>query len=369
METFKRTWAEIDLSAIQKNYEAVRRQVGGGVQIMAIVKADAYGHGVEQVAPYLDGLGADQFGVSCLQEAVELRRLGIKKPILILGFTPAEHFFTLAEHDLAQTVFCRQDVEKLSQIGEQNGRRIKIHVALDTGMGRIGFDAFDAEKTADEVASVASLPGVELEGLFTHFSVADTDGEEAYTEAQFERFMAVRQRLLQRGLAPLCHAANSAGTFLKKDYHLDMVRAGIVLYGLEPGGRENPFSPVMTVKTLISFVKDLPAGRSISYGRRYTTSKTVKVATLSAGYADGYPRTLSGKGKVLINGFMAPIIGNICMDQMMVDVTGIPCEAGDEAVLMGDAVDVNQLAEQIGTIHYELVCGVSKRVPRVVKKI
>lgn len=369
METFKRTWAEIDLSALQKNYETVRRQVGDGVQVMAVVKANAYGHGVEHVAPFLDTLGAHRFGVSCLQEALELRQMGIQKPILILGYTPAEYFPLLAEYDLTQTVFCREDGEHLSRIGETAGRRIRVHLALDTGMGRIGFDAFDAEKAAEEVAEVAALPGLLPEGLFTHFAVADTDGEEAYTEAQFRRFIAVRDRLLEKGMKFLCHVANSAGTFLNKEYHLDMVRAGIVLYGLEPGGRDNPYWPVMSVKTRIAMVKTLPAGRDISYGRRYTTEKTVKVATLTAGYADGYPRALSGKGEVVINGFVAPIIGTVCMDQMMADVTGIPCQAGDEAVLIGAPLDLNRLASEAKTIHYELVCGVSKRVPRVVKKV
>ncbi len=369
MKHFKRTWAEIDLSAIGENYHTVRREVGESVQIMAIVKANAYGHGVDWVAPYLVKLGADQFGVSCLQEAVELRNLGIRKPILILGYTPAEYFKDLMDYDLCQTIFSLTEAERLSRAVAQCGGKIKVHAALDTGMGRLGFDAFDPDEAAKQVAALSELPGLSLLGLFTHFSVADTDGEEEYTEAQLQRFLAVRDRLREKGVKPLCHVANSAGSFLGKDYHLDMVRAGIVLYGLEPGGRENPFKPAMTVKTLVSFVKTLPAGRDISYGRRYTTEKSVKVATLSAGYADGYPRTLSGKGKVLINGHFAPILGNICMDQMMVDVTDIPCKAGDEATLMGGGIDINDLAKELGTIHYELICGLGKRVPRVEKKV
>ncbi len=367
MNYFKRTWAEIDLSAIAENYHTVRRQVGDGVKIMAVVKADAYGHSVEHVAPYLTDLGADFFGVSCLQEAMELRRMEIQKPILILGYTPKEQFPILAEQQLSQTVFSMEDAERLSRTGEQTGCKIRVHAALDTGMGRIGFDAFDSKMAAEAVKAVAGLPGIELEGLFTHFSVADTDGQEDYTEAQLERFLKVRDLLAEAGICPLCHAANSAGAFLDPKYHLDMVRAGIVLYGLEPGGRKNPYRPAMTVKTLISFVKELPAGRDISYGRRYTTARTMRVATLSAGYADGYPRALSGKGTVLIGGHPAPILGNICMDQMVVDVTGIPCKAGDEAILMGGGIDPTDLAEQLGTIHYELICGIGKRVPRIMK--
>ncbi len=368
MEYFKRTWAEIDLSAIEKNYNTVRRQVGEQVRVMAVVKADAYGHGVTHVVPCLDRLGADFFGVSCLQEAMELRRMGITKPILILGYTPANQFPVLAEQNISQTVFSAEDAAQLSKVGVSCGCPVKIHVALDTGMGRIGFDSFDAHKAAEEVKNVAALPGVELEGLFTHFSVADTDGEEAYTEAQLMRFLQVRDLLAKSGIHPLCHASNSAGTFLDAKYHLDMIRAGIVLYGHEPGGRSNPFSPAMTVKTLVSFVKELPAGRDISYGRRYTTDKTMRIATLCAGYADGYPRALSNKGVVLINGKPAPVIGNVCMDQMMVDVTDVPCRAGDEAVLMGGGIDFNELAAELGTIHYELICGISKRVPRIVKQ-
>ncbi len=365
MEHFKRTWAEIDLSAIAENLNTVRRQVGEETQVMAVVKADAYGHGVRNVAPYLQELGADQFGVACLQEAVELRELGITRPILILGYTPHQYFGTLAQFELSQTVFCLEDAEALSRAGEEAGKRIAVHAALDTGMGRIGFDAFEPQNAADAVAHLATLPGITLEGLFTHFSVADTDGEEAYTEAQLKRFVAVRDLLKARGVTPLCHAANSAAVFLGKDYHFDLVRAGIVLYGLEPGGRENPYRPAMTVRTLVSFVKELPAGRDISYGRRYTTQKPVKVATLTVGYADGYPRALGKGGYVLINGSAAPILGTVCMDQMMVDVTDVPCKAGDEAILMGGGIDWNELAVRLGTIHYELVCGISKRVPRI----
>jgi alanine racemase len=294
---------------------------------------------------------------------MELRELGVQKPVLILGPAAVDYAGFLAEHHISQTVTSLEDAKKLSQYG----KKIKIHAALDTGMGRIGFDAFDPQKAADAVAELAALPNLELEGLFTHFSVADTDGEEAYTQAQYERFMQVRSLLAQRGLHPMCHAANSAGTFLDKKYHLDMVRAGIVLYGLEAGGRQNPYHPVMTVKTVITHIKDLPAGRNISYGRRYTTKCPVRVATLSAGYADGYPRVLSNKAAVLIHGQPAPILGTVCMDQMMVDVTNIPCKVGDEAVLMGGGVDWNDLAVQAGTIHYELICGINKRVPRIKK--
>ena len=367
MDYFKRTWAEIDLSAIGINFNTVREAVGSRVKIMAVVKADAYGHGVSHVAPYLDAAGADYFGVSCLQEALELRELGIKKPILILGYTPGEYFTLLAEHNISQTVFSVKDAEALSAFNAAHGCVTRIHAALDTGMGRIGFDAFDPDAAAREVGYVADLPGLELEGLFTHFSVADTNGQEGYTEAQFLRFMKVRERLQACGHSPLCHAANSAGTFLNPDYHLDMVRAGIVLYGHEPGGRANPFTPAMTVKTLVSFVKEVPAGRDISYGRRYRTENPMRIATLSAGYADGFPRRLSGQGYVLIHGKKAAILGTVCMDQLMVDVTDIPCETGDEAILMGGGIDFNELAAQLGTIHYELVCGVGKRVPRVVK--
>lgn len=367
MEHFKRTWAEIDLSAIGDNYHKVRAQVGEACKIMAVVKANAYGHGVDHVAPYLARLGADFFGVSCLQEAMELKELGLDQPILILGYTLEHHFAQLISEGISQAVFSMEDARALSAKAVALGKSAKVHIALDTGMGRIGFDAFDARGAAQQAFAVADLPNIEMEGLFTHFSVADTDGEEAYTEAQFERFMQVRELLQQRGLNPICHCANSAGTFLNPKYHLDMVRAGIVLYGQEAGGRENPYRPAMTVKTLISFVKDLPAGRDISYGRRYTTGQSCRVATLSAGYADGYPRSLSGKGYVLIHGQKAPILGSVCMDQMMVDVSKIPCKAGEEAILLGGGIDFNEVAKELGTIHYELICGIGKRVPRICK--
>lgn len=365
MKHFKRTWAEIDLSAIRENYNTVRRQVDPSVKVMAVVKANAYGHGVEEVAPLLEGLGADFFGVSCLQEAAELRALGSKKPILILGYTPPKYFEQLCELDVCQTVFDSETARQYNAYCSGIGQIGRIHIALDTGMGRIGLDAFDPAAAAKTVLEIAALPHLSAEGLFSHFSVADTDGEEAYTDAQFERFCAVRDLVQKEGLSLLCHIANSAGTFADPRYQLDMVRAGIVLYGQEPGGRENPYRPAMTLKTIVSYVKELPAGRDISYGRRFTTQAPCKVATLSVGYADGYPRRLSGMGEVLIGGRRAKVIGNVCMDQLMVDVTDIPCKAGDEAVLMGGDIDFNTVAAQVGTIHYELICGISKRVPRI----
>lgn len=364
MKNFRRTWAEVDLSALAENYHTVRRCVGDGVKVMAVVKADAYGHGVERVAPLMQRCGADYFGVSCLQEAVELRKLGIQKPILILGYTDPAFFPYLFEYDLSQTVFEMDSALLLSKAAEQAGASAKVHCALDTGMGRIGFDGFDPQNAAAAILEVSRLPGILLEGLFTHFSVADTDGEERYTDQQFGRFMAVKALLNGEGLAPLCHVANSAGTFLDAKYHLDMVRAGIVLYGLEPGGRENPFKPAMVMKTTVSFVKDLPKGRSVSYGRRFKSASPMRVATLSAGYADGYPRNLSGLGFAMIHGHRAKILGAVCMDQMMVDVTDLPCKAGDEAVLMGGEIPYDALARELGTIHYELICGIGKRVPR-----
>lgn len=367
MEQYKRTWAEIDLSAIGKNFNTVRRQVGEKVKVMAVVKANAYGHGVDLVAPHLAAMGADFFGVSCLQEAMELRALGLSQPILILGYTPSCHYTQVLEAQISQAIFSMEDALALSSAAMAAGKTALVHIVLDTGMGRIGFDAFDPAKAAEEALKVAALPGIKVEGLFSHFSVADTDGQEEYTEAQFERFMQVRARLKEAGVEPLCHIANSAGTFMNKKYHLDMVRAGIVLYGLEPGGRENPYRPAMTLKTMISFVKELPVGRDISYGRRYTTQKPCRVATLSVGYADGYPRALSGRGTVLIHGKEAPILGTVCMDQMMVDVSAIPCKAGEEAVLMGEGIDFNSLAQTLDTIHYELICGIGKRVPRILK--
>lgn len=361
METFKRTWAEIDLSALKENYQTVRRRVGPQMRVMAVVKADAYGHGAKRVAPFLEQCGADFFGVACLQEAVALREYGITRPILILGYTATRDFPVLLQYDLSQTVYDFGMAEQLSAVGGP----ARVHIALDTGMGRIGFDAFDPAAAAGEILRVAALPDIRVEGLFTHFSVADVDGEEAYTQEQYRRFDAVRALLAEEGLHPICHAANSAGTFLNENYWFDMVRAGIMLYGLEPGGRTNPYRPVMTVKTTVAAVRNLPAGRDISYGRRYTTTAPMRVATLAAGYADGYPRRLSGQSAVLINGKSAPILGTVCMDQMMVDVTDIPCNVGDEAVLMGGGVPFDSLAAKLGTIHYELVCGISPRVQRI----
>ena len=237
-------------------------------------------------------------------------------------------------------------------------------------MGRIGFDAFEPEKTMPEILRIAALPGLCLEGLFTHFSVADTDGQEAYTEAQYRRFMAVKEVLNRAGYRPVCHAANSAGVFLHQRYHLDMVRAGIVLYGLEPGGRANPFRPAMVIKTSISFLKELPAGRDISYGRHYTTSAPARIATLSAGYADGFPRALSGRGMVMIHGRRAPIVGTICMDQMMVDISQLATvRPNDIATIIGrdgaEEISPVTFASWDNTIANEILSRLGRRLTRI----
>ncbi len=368
MKELNRCWVEIDLGVIAENFSMIRRRVENQAKIMAIVKADGYGHGAMQVASLLEGKGADFFGVATLQEGIELRKGGIQKPILILGITAPEFYGNLLRYDLSQTIANKEQACQLSAFCAAEGAAAKVHIALDTGMGRLGFDAFDTESVAKELCEVAALKGIIIEGMYSHFSVADTDGEEVYTQEQFERFDEVRRLLAEREIFPICHIANTAGILAKPEYHLDMVRAGIALYGQEPGGRENPFHPAMVLKARISFIKDLPAGRSVSYGRRFQSDRPLRVATLPIGYGDGYPRALSGKGYALIGGKKAPILGMVCMDMMMVDVSDIPCKAGDEAILMGGGIDFQEVAAELKTIHYELICGFSKRVPRIYKE-
>lgn len=375
MDFLHRTWAEIDIDALIHNFEIIKSKSAQS-RIMAVVKADAYGHSVRHIAPELERRGADAFAVSNIEEAITLRGCGITKPILILGYTPVDMAGQLYFNDITQCVYSTEYAEALSSACLRDGVKVRIHIKLDTGMGRLGFDCRDSSLSGvKEAIRCAGLAGFQLEGIFTHFAVSDRTPhtEDGFTAAQYERFRLACRRFEDAGIKPrICHCCNSAAFCLDGDKHIDMSRPGIILYGLTPSADlelKEDFIPVMTVKSAVSMVKTVKKGDTVSYGRTFTAERDMKIATVSAGYADGYPRALSNKGCVIINGRRAPIIGRVCMDQMCVDVSGIDnVSQGAEVILFGRELPVEELAEIAGTINYEIVCGISPRVPRIAVK-
>lgn len=367
-----RTWAEIDIKALIHNFKTIKK-AANGASVMAVVKANAYGHSVTDVAPVLQDEGADFFAVSNLDEALQLRECGIVKPILVLGYTPVDMAKSLIENDISQCVYSLEYAKELSEKAVKLGY-LKIHIKLDTGMSRLGFDCRTAELAGiEEALAAACLPSFMLEGIFTHFAVSDrtTETDDGFTDEQYIRYLKAVDIFDDNGLeAEYCHCCNSAAILNDSDKLLSMCRPGIILYGLSPSGEgaeNHGLIPVMTLKSVVSMVKELPAGQTISYGRTHKTEKPLKIATIAAGYADGYPRALSDKAHVLIHGKKAKILGRVCMDQMVVDVSSIPdVKIGDEVLLFGKELPVDLLASICGTINYEIICGISPRVPRVI---
>ena len=365
---FDTTRVKIDLDAIAYNFDAVREKTG--VQVMAVVKADAYGHGAIQVAKLLEGKCAF-FGVSSMLEAMELRQAGLKTPILILGHTPVSAFPTAIREGIRPTIFHYEDALALSEAATELSMTAPFHFAVDTGMSRIGFQA--TEESADICARITSLPGLFAEGLFSHFATADC-ADLSRSMRQAELFAAFDGMLRARGVEiPIRHLDNSAG-LMNFPAHYEMVRSGIVTYGMYPSDEVDPrllvLRPALRWESRVTHVKLLPAGREISYGGTFVTKQPTMVATIPVGYADGYRRSLSGKFHVLIRGKRAPILGRICMDQMMVDVTDIPGAAlNDRVVLVGtdgdEAITMEQVAAAADSFNYEFVCGISRRVPRI----
>ena len=372
MDFLHRTWAEIDLDALVHNFDIIKKEATGA-KLMAVVKADAYGHSARIVAPILEQHGADAFAVSNIEEAITLRGCGITRPILILGYTPVSMAAQLYLNDISQCVYSPEYAAALSKRACADGVKVKVHIKLDTGMSRLGFDCRDEKLSGiEEAVTAARLKGFVFEGIFTHFAVSDRTetSEDGFTDKQYSRFCTAAERFEKAGLRPKYrHCCNSAAFCLDSDKHFDMCRPGIILYGLTPSSdlklKEN-FVPVMTVKSVVSMVKTIKKGDTVSYGRTFTAEKEMKIATVTAGYADGYPRLLSNKGYVLINGKRANIIGRVCMDQMSVDVSDIEdVKQGDEVILFGKTLPVEELADMCGTINYEIICGISPRVPRI----
>ena len=365
---YDNTRVEISLDAIEQNFDAVCRKAG--VPVMAVIKADAYGHGAIPIARLLESKCAF-FGVSSMLEALELRHSGLTTPILVLGHTPVHAFPTAIREEIRPAIFRWEDAQALSKAAVEAGTTALCHLAVDTGMSRIGFQV--TEESADICAGIAALPGIRVEGLFSHFATADcADLSRAKNQAVlFARFDAM---LKERGVTvPIRHLDNSAG-LMNFDCHYEMVRSGIVTYGMYPSDEVSPellkLKPALTWLSRITHVKTLPAGREISYGGTYVTKQDTVVATVPVGYADGYRRNLSGKFHVLIRGQKAPILGRICMDQLMVDVTEIPGAAlNDRVVLVGsygeETITMEQIAEAADSFNYEFACGISRRVPRI----
>ena len=379
-ELIRRTWAQIDLDALGDNIRSIKNSLAPGTKLCAVVKADGYGHGYEYTAGEMAENQADWFAVSNLSEALQLRGVGISAPILILGYTPPEKAEALAFNDISQTVFSLSYAKALSERAVFSGIKVNAHIKLDTGMSRLGFlyhDSVEDYPVLDEIETACRLPGLRPEGIFTHFSSADCSDGELYTRLQYDLFLSAVDRLALRGVAfPLRHCSNSAAILQYPEMHFDMVRAGIILYGMYPSdavARTLPLRPVMELKTVISMIKTIPADTAVSYARTFTSAREMRVATVPVGYADGYPRKLSNRAYMLVNGKKAPVLGNICMDQCMIDVTEIPDAAEGQTVTVfgtdcGASLTVDALAQAAGLINYEIVCGISKRVPRVYKK-
>lgn len=366
-----RAWAEIDLSALERNFDVIRAHAGR--PILCIVKANAYGHGAVPVAHRLEKRGAACFGVATGDEALELRAAGIRAPILILGYVDKADMPAIVRHDITVPVYDRETALLFSQAAVSEGKPVKVHFTLDTGMSRLGFPADQPEETIRALLDIARLPGLQVDGAFTHFAVADTDAPEdrAFTQRQLALFRTVCDGLEAAGLPlPHKHCANSGGVVQYTDSYMDLVRAGIILYGYSPDPA-NPVRidvrPVMTVKTHIVQVRDLPAGRLVGYGCTWRSPAPIREAVVAIGYADGFLRAGSGRAAVVIDGQPAPVIGRVCMDMLMVQLPdGVHAQRGDVVTVFGNApVTADTLAAAADTISYEVLCAVSHRIPRV----
>ena len=367
-----RAWAEIDLDNAEHNFKQVKAATNS--LVCCVIKANAYGHGAIQLAKLYQACGADYLAVSNIQEALQLRRQRITLPILILGYSSSKCAKLLAEHRITQCVFSYEHGMELARAAAEARVTVKVHVKIDTGMGRIGFLCRESDKDELEAAAeVCRQPSLDAEGIFMHFATADEGEEgEAYAREQFEHFNRAIDGLAAHGVTfAIRHCANSAAIFDYPAYHLDMVRAGIVLYGLSPSERIRnlpDLRPVMSLRSVISHIKTVEVGESISYGRTYTATETRQIATVPIGYADGFSRESGRSGyQLCVNGLSAPIVGRVCMDQLMLDVTGIDCHIGDEILVFGDTppFTADRVAALNRTINYEVVCDVGKRVPRV----
>ena len=377
----KRTWAEVNLNAICDNFMAIKRQVKKGTKILCVLKADAYGHGATALAEQYEKMGADWFAVSNLEEALQLRNSMITKPILILGYTPANMARVLSTFNISQAVFTKSYAEELSKAALEANCKVNAHVKLDTGMSRIGFIFHDKKRDLGsllDIKEISALKGINLEGIFTHFAKSDEGGEGiVFTKHQYENFCFAVRYLKENGIdIPLKHCSNSAAILNYKEMNMDMVRAGLILYGFYPSNynlSDLNLKPAIQLKTVISQLKTIEKNTAVSYGGKFITKRKTKIATVPIGYADGYLRALSGKAYMLINGQKAEVVGRICMDQLMLDVTDVDnININDEVVVFGKSKDaeitLDEISAMMGTINYEFLCLLSKRIPRIYLK-
>lgn len=373
-ERYYRVYAKIDLDTISENIKAAKDTLKNGTKIMAIIKADGYGHGAVPIARELNDL-VDAYGVAIVEEGIELRNSGIDKPILILGYTAVEQLNEVIAYDITQTVFQFEIAKQMDEEAKRQGKVAKVHIKIDTGMGRIGYQP--CRESIDEIIKISKLEHIDIEGIFTHFACADMKDKTSADE-QLATFVRFTTELAEAGVnIRLKHASNSAGIVDMNYANLDMVRCGITTYGLYPSEEVNKYNlaikPAMELKTHISYVKELEAGHGIGYGSTFVTDKLMRIATIPVGYGDGYSRALSNRGRVLIHGKSAPIVGRVCMDQFMIDVSDIPEVAqGDVVTLIGRDGSEEITVEEIGCLsysfNYEVVCNVGKRIPRIYYK-
>jgi len=365
-------WLEINMDNLASNFKKIRNIVNDKAMIMAVIKANGYGHGSVELAKMYKEIGADRLAVSILTEAIELRKAEIKGPIQLLSYTPQGQLGLVIDYDIIQGIYTFEDAKALSDIAVKKNKTAKIHLKVDSGMGRIGF--LPNDKSIDEIIKISKLPNLEIEGIFTHFAKAD-EIEKEFTRIQYEKFNWVVRKLEEVGInISIKHVSNSATIIDLPEYNLDMVRPGIILYGYYPSEDVNKgrieLKPAMTLKGKISNIKTVPEKTGVSYGHLYLTPRESVIATIPIGYADGYSRMLTGKGFVYIKGKRVPIVGRICMDQLMIDVTDVEDpQIGDEVVLFGSGNDgypkVEEIAALLGTINYELICMMGRRIPRV----
>lgn len=374
MNSYHRVYSEIDLEIVRKNLIEIKNKVGDSTKIMPVIKADGYGHGAIEIAKYIKDL-SDYFAVATIDEALELRNNGIELPVLILSYVSPDDYKTAILNNVFLTVFDTTTAFNISKVAEEVKKEANIHIAIDTGMSRIGFSCID--ENIDEIIKINRMPYINIDGIFTHFAVAD-EADNKFTDVQFSRFRDMTDKIENAGVnINVKHICNSAGIMSFNDYYLDMVRAGIIIYGLYPSDEVNKDAlklvPALSLKSHVICIKNIEKGVGISYGLTYTTDKPIKIATIHAGYADGVPRMLSNKGRVLIQGKSAKIVGRVCMDQFMVDITNFEdVKVGDTVTIIGtdgnETISADEIAKLTGTINYEITCGLTKRVFKIYKR-
>lgn len=376
MDYLKRTWAEISLDNLNHNYHALREKLPSECRFLGVVKADAYGHGAVPVSRHLKELGAEFLAVSNFEEATQLRCNGIRGPILILGYTPVKYAEDLAKMGIRQEAHSLEYARALNERLKGLHRRLRVHIKLDTGMSRLGFFAYDHEQTVEELKEVAQMDNLLIEGIFTHFPVADSiDGaDENFTRTQFERFTSMLITLQGVGIKPeIRHCCNSGASILYPEYAMDMIRPGIATYGVLPSGDLRgriDLKPVMSLRSTIFQIRDFEPNITVSYGRTYTTRDPERIAVVGIGYADGLSRSFSNNISFLLHGKRVPQVGRICMDMCMIDISKVPEAQVNDVVTVfgedgGDEIEVESLSNRLNTIPYEILCGINKRIPRI----